>query len=397
MADMQTTLFPAEKFISENDTKSCFRSAIIPNMEYNICNEKNRRSIMDFITARDAAQAWGISVRRVSTLCATNRIPDVEMLGNMWLIPRSAQKPDDARSKAVETIHPIIKWVGGKGQLLDEISRKYPAGLGTTIKSYVEPFVGGGAVLFDLLGKYNFEHVYISDTNAELINLYCQVRDHAEEVISLLKKYEAAFLPLNDEGRKAYYYDRRDEFNELIVSGQSKNSLIAAALFVFLNRTCFNGLYRVNGKGLFNVPMGAYKNPRICDEENLRRVSKALQNVEICCADYKESKKYIDENSLVYLDPPYRPLNITSSFTSYTENGFGDKDQIELAGFVQELSQLKASVILSNSDPKNSDENDNFFDDLYKKQKIFRVAASRMINSKAESRGKISEILVCNY
>ncbi len=352
---------------------------------------------MDYISVREASKAWGISVRRISTLCSTNRIPEAEMLGNMWLIPKDAQKPEDARYKSFDGLHPIVKWVGGKGQLLEEIAKKYPAGLGTTVKNYVEPFVGGGAVLFELLGKYKFDNVYISDINAELINLYRMVRDHAGEVIDILKCYEKEFLPLEDTERKSYYYARRDEFNRLIETGGSTNSVLGAVLFIFLNRTCFNGLYRVNSKGLYNVPMGAYKNPKICDEENLSAVSEALQNVTIACADYRKSIEYIDENTLVYLDPPYRPLNTTSAFTSYTESGFSDQNQIELAEFVQELTKRKANVILSNSDPKNADENDNFFDELYSRQNIFRVAASRMINSKAQSRGKISEILVCNY
>jgi len=140
-----------------------------------------------------------------------------------------------------------------------------------------------------------------------------------------------------------------------------ENNTKKAALFIFLNKTCFNGLYRVNKKGEYNVPMGAYKNPKICDEENLKNVSLALKNVKIIYADYRESESFIDEKTFVYIDPPYRPLNITSSFTSYTENDFSDKEQIELANYIDSLNEKGAKVVISNSDPKNTNENDNFF------------------------------------
>ena len=170
-----------------------------------------------------------------------------------------------------------------------------------------------------------------------------------------------------------------------------------AALMIFLNKTCFNGLYRVNGKGEFNVPMGAYKNPLICNEENLMAVSQKLQNVKIVCGDYKESASFIDDETFVYFDPPYRPLNKTSNFTSYTEQLFDDNKQLELAKFVQELDNKGALIVISNSDPKNTDESDNFFDDAYSKQNIHRVSATRMINRNSDARGKINELLISNF
>lgn len=293
-------------------------------------------------------------------------------------------------------LKPIIKWAGGKGQLINEISKKYPEELGLSIKKYAEPFIGGGAVLFDILNKFDLEEIYISDINAELINTYIQVKENVEDLIAFLYDYENTFLKSSADERKKIYYKKRERYNTLMVSENSKN-IESASLFIFLNKTCFNGLYRVNRKGLYNVPMGSYKNPKICDEKNLREVSKALANVYIVCADYRKSHSFIDQNTLVYFDPPYRPLNITSSFTSYNCNGFDDNSQAELAKYVQILSQKGAYVIVSNSDPKNSNPDDNFFDILYSKQNISRISANRMINSNAKLRGRINELLISNY
>ena len=291
---------------------------------------------------------------------------------------------------------PFIKWVGGKGQLLPEISKLYPIELGKTINKYAEIFIGGGAVLFDILSKYKLDEVYISDKNLELINTYETIRDNVDILIKSLKEMENQYVPMNNEDRKVYYYERRSEYNNLKINIE-ENNIRKAALFIFLNKTCFNGLYRVNKKGEYNVPMGAYKNPKICDEENLKNVSLALKNVKITYADYRESKDFIDDKTFVYIDPPYRPLNITSSFTSYTENDFSDKEQIELANYIDILNEKGAKVVISNSDPKNTNKNDNFFDDLYKNYNINRVKANRMLNSKANSRGEINELLITNY
>ena len=166
---------------------------------------------------------------------------------------------------------------------------------------------------------------------------------------------------------------------------------------IFLNKTCFNGLYRVNKKGLFNVPMGSYKNPMICDESNLRAVSDKLQKVKIVCGDYRESAEFIDEHTFVYFDPPYRPITDTASFTAYTENLFNDEEQIELAKFVDDMHRKGAKIVISNSDPKNSNTEDDFFDNIYSAHKIKRVEATRMINSQAQARGKIKELLISNF
>ena len=168
-------------------------------------------------------------------------------------------------------------------------------------------------------------------------------------------------------------------------------------MIIFLNKTCFNGLFRVNKKGLFNVPMGAYKNPLICDEINLRAVSEKLQKVTIVCGDYRKSAEFIDKNTFVYFDPPYRPITDTASFTAYTENLFNDEEQVELAHFVDDMHRKGAKIVVSNSDPKNSNTQDDFFDNIYSTHKIKRVEATRMINCNSEARGKIKELLISNF
>lgn len=294
-------------------------------------------------------------------------------------------------------LKPILKWAGGKTQLLVEISHAYPDGFGSNIRRYAEPFVGGGAVLFDVLSKYDLDEVYISDVNAELINMYLVVRDHVEELIAVLANYHKDYHSLDSEERKQYYYSKRDEFNRLIVCGKSRAGVNSAALFIFLNRTCFNGLYRANKEGLFNVPKGNQDNPLICNADNLRAVSAALSKVQIVRGDYSVSRSFIDKNTLVYLDPPYRPLKGRDSFISYTETEFNDSCQRQLAGFVEELNAIGAYIILSNSDPKNVDPNDNFFEDLYADYDIQRIYAKRKINRNADHRGYITELLIKNY
>ena len=239
--------------------------------------------------------------------------------------------------------------------------------------------------------------MYISDINAELINTYRVIKDNIDDLISLLTLMQQEFLPLDTDKRRQYYDKKRTRFNDLKVNGDSKTNIEKAALMIFLNKTCFNGLFRVNKKGLFNVPMGAYKNPMICDEENLRAVSEKLQNVTIVCGDYRNAADFIDDKTFVYFDPPYRPLSTTASFTAYTENLFNDEEQIELARFVDAVHNKGAKVVISNSDPKNSDTDDDFFDQIYSSHNIKRVEATRMINCNGEARGKIKELLISNF
>lgn len=354
--------------------------------------------MLQYITAREAAEKWNISQRRVSILCAENRIPDVAMLGNMWIIPRDSKKPEDARkrkaSKNADKTHPFIKWAGGKGQLLNVLKNHLPKGMGTTITKYAEPFVGGGALLFALLEEHSLEEVYICDNNKELINTYTVIKDNCNELVRLLSEMQDEYAMSGDD-RVLYYYKQRDTFNELQLNDNTK--IKKAALFIFLNRTCFNGLYRVNKKGKFNVPFGKHENPVICDTQNLLNVSQVLQKVKIRSGDYHDVANFADKNTFVYIDPPYRPLNVTSAFTSYTENQFTDDDQKELAQLYKDLSEKGVKVLLSNSDPHNTNETDDFFDDLYSEFTVLRVEATRMINSKAAARGKIKELLIKNY
>ncbi|MDO4573895.1 MAG: Dam family site-specific DNA-(adenine-N6)-methyltransferase [Planctomycetia bacterium] len=306
---------------------------------------------MEFMSAREAADKWGISQRRVAVLCSENRIDKATMVGNMWIIPTTAEKPVDARSirymqSEGKKVKPFLKWAGGKGQLLAEIEKYYPFE-SRKITKYAEPFVGGGAVLFDILSKYDLEEVYISDINAELINTYRMIREDIEELMAMLTGMQNAFVPMDTEHRKAYYLAKRDRFNDLKINGNETINIEKAALMIFLNKTCFNGLFRVNKKGLFNVPMGSYKNPMICDESNLRAVSEKLQNVTIVCGDYRQSADFIDEDTFVYFDPPYRPITDTASFTAYTENLFNDEEQVELARFVDAMHRKGAKVVVS--------------------------------------------------
>lgn len=353
--------------------------------------------MIQYMTAKEAAEKWNISQRRVSVLCSENRIADAAMLGKMWIIPIAAQKPADARIKNNQynnsTLHPFVKWAGGKSQSLNILLKHLPKNI-TEIKKYAEPMVGGGALFFNILSKYSFEKLYISDINSELINAYRIIKDAVEELIATLKDMQTVFLSLEENGRKDLYYKIRSNFNNTDLS--EKTAVDKAAQFIFLNKTCFNGLYRVNRKGQFNVPMGAYKNPTICDEENLKNISRALRNVIIVCGDYSLSKTFIDKETFVYFDPPYRPISETSGFTSYNSEIFNDNEQIRLSSFIKEIDKKGAKILLSNSDPKNIDSDDNFFDDLYKDYKISRVKATRMINSNAEKRGEINELLICN-
>lgn len=291
---------------------------------------------------------------------------------------------------------PFLKWAGGKGQLLDEIRKFYPFER-FGIRKYAEPFIGGGAVLIDILSNYRLDEVYISDTNAELINAYSIIRDKATILIEMLYEMQEQFIPRKEQERKLYYLSKRERFNELKTVDRIENNIEKAALMIFLNKTCFNGLYRVNRKGLFNVPMGAYKKPVICDPDNIMRLSTLLRNVTIVNADYRASLHFIDCNTFVYFDPPYRPLNDTAMFTAYSADAFGDEDQINLAHFVNEVDKKCAKVVVSNSDPKNEDPLDNFFDDLYAGYHIKRVDAARMINCRSNLRGKIKELLIANF
>lgn len=288
---------------------------------------------------------------------------------------------------------PFVKWVGGKTQLLDEICKRLPDDFGQMGDAvYIEPFVGGGAVLFHLLQRFpNIEKAVINDIVPELICTYRVIKDNVDSLISELTKLQHDYISKITEERTAFYLSMRDKFNSGMIS-----DIETAALFIFLNRTCFNGLYRVNSKGKFNVPHGRYTNPRILDESTLRADAELLKKVDIICGDFTLTAEYASSHTLFYIDPPYRPLNRTSAFTSYSSGGFDDNEQIRLHDFCKHITRKGACIIASNSDPKNIDISDNFFDSLYEDFQIERVSASRMINSKGTGRGAVSEIMISN-
>lgn len=296
-----------------------------------------------------------------------------------------------------EKARPFVKWAGGKGSLISQLSNFYPYELKNgIIERYIEPFVGGGAVLIDILQNYDVRQAYAFDINMDLINAYNVIKNNVEELITNLKRMETEYLQLEQEERKNYFYNIRNEYNDYTLQENEQN-VQRASQFIYLNRTCFNGLYRVNRDGKFNVPVGSYKNPTICDEKNLRNLSELIQNVQFQYGDYRKSMEYVTENTFVYFDPPYRPLNMTSGFTSYTKEDFNDDNQRELATFYRELNERNAKLMLSNSNPKNINEEDQFFDNIYQGFNIDEIYASRMINANSNGRGKISEILVTNY
>ncbi|WP_319578896.1 DNA adenine methylase [uncultured Methanospirillum sp.] len=297
---------------------------------------------------------------------------------------------------------PFFKWAGGKNQLLQEFDSRFPYELRTGILDrYVEPFIGGGAVLFYLVQHFPIKESFICDVNEELILTYSVVKKDVKALISLLSHYQERYDILDENERSFMYYEVRDELNEkrrdIDFSIYETKWIERAAQLLFLNKTCFNGLFRLNSKGGFNVPFGRYKNPKIANESNLLKVSKLLSQTTILLGDFSICQEYVDDRTFVYLDPPYRPLNQTSSFTSYSKEGFSELDQIRLSKFFAVIDKIGAKAMLSNSDPKNENPTDHFFDDLYKPYLINRVMAKRSINSVGGKRGEISEIIVMNY
>ncbi len=302
----------------------------------------------------------------------------------------------------VQNAKPFLKWAGGKGQLLEEFETRFPPEVREgLVDTYVEPFVGGGAVYFYINNNYTFDECHIFDINEELVLAYTVVKNDVDELIEILKDMETAYLKLDPDKRQELFYEVRNKFNEFKTSIQwqkySKSWIQRAADLIFLNKTCFNGLFRVNSKGEFNVPFGRYKNPKILHKEVLQSDSVLLENTNIHLGDFSTCAEYVDGGTFVYFDPPYRPLNQTSSFTSYSKDGFGDDDQRRLAEFFHTLDSKGAKLMMSNSDPKNEDPADHFFDDLYSDYYIDRVPARRAINCNGKSRGEINELIITNY
>ncbi len=290
---------------------------------------------------------------------------------------------------------PFIKWVGGKGQLLEQLEALLPADFDNWDNAtYIEPFVGGGAMLFNMLQKHpNIKRAVINDINHDLIVCYQTVRDNVEKLIPSLRDIEKRYYALTDmEAKREMFMEVRARYNE-----KNLDAIENTTLFFFLNRTCFNGLYRVNRKGLFNVPCGKYLTPQICDEATLRADNELLQRVVILEGDFEQTIDFAQDQTLFYFDPPYRPLSDTSSFNDYTKDAFNDDSQVRLKEYCDVVSERGYKFMLSNSDCKGKNEEDNFFDVLYGAYQIDRVMASRNVNANAAKRGKISEILVHNY
>ena len=293
---------------------------------------------------------------------------------------------------------PFLKWAGGKRQLMKEIELRLPEDL-ESYDTYIEPFIGGGAVLFHLLKKYDFENVHISDLNPELILCYEMLKLDAKSVIKNLDKLIEAY-PKEIDDRKEVYYKIRADWNEDVgnINSLSKSKKIKrVSQMLFLNRTCFNGLFRVNRKGEFNVPIGNYKKPSFPKAENLLEVQKALENVTIHLSSFENCESWVDKSTFIYFDPPYRPLSDTSHFVSYSKGEFDDENQKQLAHTFRSLDKQNVKLLLSNSDPKNTVMDDEFFDELYSGFNIQRVSANRAINSNPDRRGIITELLISNY
>ncbi len=304
---------------------------------------------------------------------------------------------------AKQEAKPFLKWAGGKTQLLSQLQALYHPDLrNSSISTYIEPFIGGGAVFFDVVQKYKISSAFIYDINPELIIAYTTIKNDVAKLIDSLTELADKYKKLDEDQRKDYFYQIRKQFNfersQINLKQYSEDWISRTALLIFLNRTCFNGLFRLNKSGDFNVPHGRYKNPKIVDDKNLTTVSNLLQIAEIKLGDFQKCQENIDDTTFIYFDPPYRPLSSTANFTSYSTFDFDDIQQRRLGKFFADINEkTNAKMMLSNSDPKNEDPNDNFFDSLYQDFNIHRVSANRMINSNAQKRGSVSEVVVVNY
>lgn len=298
-------------------------------------------------------------------------------------------------------VKPFLKWAGGKSQLLSQLQNFFPEDLFRgEIENYCEPFLGGGAVYFWLSQHVSFKKVYLFDISEPLILIYQVVQQNVESLIQQLQSLKKSFLVLTQEERKAFFYRIREQYNKqrnTIKLEEESQAISRVAELIFLNKTCYNGLFRFNKKGEFNAPFGQYKNPSIFNETHLRLVAEKLKPAIISNGSFEECESYLNSKTFVYFDPPYRPLNKTSNFTSYSQHKFNDENQQQLAQFFNTLHQKDIKLMLSNSDPKNIDPQDDFFEKAYQDFSIHRVQATRMINSKSEQRGNITELLITNY
>lgn len=289
---------------------------------------------------------------------------------------------------------PFVKWAGGKGNLLNVLESQLPDDFELQEEvTYVEPFVGGGAMLFHMLNNHdNIKRVIINDINTDLIKCYMLIKDDPELLIKYLEKLNNDFYDKNDELKKVFFYKIRDEFNANKLGDAER-----AAYLVFLNHTCFNGLYRENASGGFNVPYGRNKKPKICDTDVIIADHEVLSKVDIICGDYKNIINYLNNDyTFIYLDPPYRPLNGSDNFKQYSKSGFGDPEQEELKVFCDNLTEHNYRFMLSNSDSTNED-GTSYFETLYNDYYYDKILATRFINAYANKREKQREILIKNY
>lgn len=300
----------------------------------------------------------------------------------------------EKKSMSSRNAKSFLKWAGGKTQLIPEIEKNLPSSVLEAKFTYIESFVGSGAVLFWVLNNFpQLEKAVINDINEDLINTYKTIKSNPKELISILEVIQEEYHSLDhsSDKKKEYFYEKRALYNK-----REQSQTEQSALFIYLNRTCFNGLYRVNRRNEFNVPIGSYKKPTICDKSNLLAVSEALQKVEILCGDFEQTLNFAGMDTLFYFDPPYKPLSETSSFNSYAKNGFDDDEQIRLKEFCDKIDSYGYPWILSNSDPKGKDPGNNFFDNLYADYTIRRVDAKRSINANPKKRGLLKELLITN-
>lgn len=333
-----------------------------------------RGTVMEYKTIKEASNEWGLSVRRIQTLCNGGQIKGAIRFGGVWAIPKTAKRPVDHRIKSGKyikikdnTITPILKWAGGKTQMLPDLLKRMPC----EYNNYIEPFVGGGALFFQIAESGSI----IADSNPELINMYKQVAANCGQVIDILKTYK------NDE--EQFYAVRAQDWTKCSV-------IEAAARTIYLNRTCFNGLYRLNRKGQFNTPFGRYKNPTICNEEKIRAASQVLQKAFIICGDYLDVlKRYAKQGDFIFLDPPYIPISDYADFKRYTKEQFYEQDQRNLAKEVDRLVDLGCKVMLTNS-------NHPLVYELYGKYKIEVIQTRRNINSNGNKR-KGEDVIVTTY
>ena len=293
---------------------------------------------------------------------------------------------------------PFLKWAGGKGQLLSQLDQHLPKGISRIDFTYLEPFVGGGAMLFHTLQQYpNIKKAVINDINSYLITAYRVIKNSPDELIKRLSELENQYYSTGDnEDQKSFFLRVRETFNEVEMDDVDRTKYL-----IFLNRTCFNGLYRVNSKGKFNVPFGRYLHPTICNAKTIKADSELLNRVELVIlnGDFEQTIDHLSDGfNLFYFDPPYRPLNATSSFNSYSKEDFNDEEQIRLRDFCVRLSEYpNVKWMLSNADCSAKNPDDTFFEEIYRGFNINRVYASRAINANPNKRGKLTELLITNY